>query len=76
MPCSTKSVCKQTQEITAHCVTLTLSQIQPEIEKAERYIVEIMKVEIPQLKSGEIAEIISRLKNKSKLIVFDKASGF
>lgn len=35
MPCSTKSVCKQTQEITVHCVTLTLSQFQPKIEKAE-----------------------------------------
>ena len=39
----------------------------PEIQKAERYVEEVMKVEIPQLNGVEIAEIISEFKNKIKL---------
>lgn len=39
----------------------------PEIQKAERYIEEVMKVEIPQIKGSEIAEIISDFKNKIKI---------
>ena len=39
----------------------------PEIEKAERYINEVMKVEIPALKTAEIAEVIAEFKNKLKL---------
>ena len=39
----------------------------PEIEKAERYIAEVMKIEIPKIKGVEIVEIISDLKNKIKI---------
>ena len=39
----------------------------PEIEKAERYIEEVMKVKIPQVNGSEIAEILSEFKNKIKL---------
>lgn len=39
----------------------------PEIERAERYIEEVMKVQIPALKTPEIAEIIADFKNKIKL---------
>lgn len=39
----------------------------PEIERAERYIEEVMKVQIPALKTAEIAEIIADFKNKIKL---------
>ena len=38
----------------------------PEIQKAERYVEEVMKVEIPQLNGVEIAEIISEFKNQIK----------
>mgnify|MGYP003602462106 CR=1 FL=1 len=38
----------------------------PEIQKAERYVEEVMKVEIPQLNGAEIAEIISEFKNQIK----------
>lgn len=38
----------------------------PEIQKAERYVEEVMKVEIPQINGVEIAEIISEFKNKIK----------
>ncbi len=39
----------------------------PEINKAERYIDEIMKVAFPQLQNGEIAEVLADFKNKIKL---------
>ena len=39
----------------------------PEINKAERYIDEVMKVAFPQLQNGEIAEVIADFKNKIKL---------
>lgn len=39
----------------------------PEINKAERYIDEVMKVAFPQLKNGEIAEVLADFKNKIKL---------
>ena len=38
----------------------------PEIQKAERYVEEVMKIEIPQLNGAEIAEIISEFKNQIK----------
>ena len=38
----------------------------PEIQKAERYVEEVMKVEIPQINGVEIAEIISEFKNQIK----------
>ena len=38
----------------------------PEIQKAERYVEEVMKVEIPQINGAEIAEIISEFKNQIK----------
>ena len=38
----------------------------PEIQKAERYVEEVMKIEIPQLNGVEIAEIISEFKNQIK----------
>ena len=39
----------------------------PEINKAERYIDEVMKVAFPQLQNGEIAEVLADFKNKIKL---------
>ena len=39
----------------------------PEIEKAERYIDEVLKVQIPQINGSEIAEILADFKNKIKL---------
>ena len=39
----------------------------PEINKAERYIDEVMKVDFPQLQNGEIAEVLADFKNKIKL---------
>lgn len=39
----------------------------PEIEKVERYIAELMKIEIPQLNGAEFVEIVSMLKNKIKV---------
>ena len=39
----------------------------PEIEKVERYIAELMKIEIPQLNGAEFVEIVSTLKNKIKV---------
>ena len=39
----------------------------PEIEKAERYIAEVMKIEIPQINGSEIAEILADFKNKIKI---------
>ena len=38
-----------------------------EINKAERYIDEVMKVAFPQLQNGEIAEVLADFKNKIKL---------
>ena len=39
----------------------------PEIQKAERYIAEVMKIEIPQINGSEIAEILADFKNKIKI---------
>ena len=39
----------------------------PEIEKAERYIEEVLKVQIPQINGSEIAEILADFKNKIKI---------
>lgn len=39
----------------------------PEINKAERYIDEVMKVNFPQLQNVEIAEVLADFKNKIKL---------
>ena len=39
----------------------------PEINKAERYIDEVMKVAFPQLQNGEIAEVLADFKNKIKV---------
>lgn len=39
----------------------------PEIEKAERYIDEVLKVQIPQINGSEIAEVLADFKNKIKL---------
>ena len=39
----------------------------PEIEKAERYVEEVLKVQIPQINGSEIAEILADFKNKIKI---------
>lgn len=38
----------------------------PEIKKAERYIEEVFKIQIPQINGAEIAEILAEFKNKIK----------
>ena len=39
----------------------------PEIQKAERYIEEVLKIQIPQINGAEIAEVLADFKNKIKL---------
>ena len=39
----------------------------PEIQKAERYIEEVLKIQIPQINGSEIAEVLADFKNKIKL---------
>ena len=39
----------------------------PEIEKAERYVEEVLKIQIPQINGSEIAEILADFKNKIKI---------
>lgn len=39
----------------------------PEIEKAERYVEEVLKFQIPQINGSEIAEVLADFKNKIKL---------
>ena len=39
----------------------------PEIQKAERYIEEVLKIQIPQINGSEIAEVLADFKNKIKI---------
>ena len=39
----------------------------PEIQKAERYIEEVLKIQIPQINGSEIAEVLAEFKNKIKI---------
>ena len=39
----------------------------PEIQKAERYIEEVLKIQIPQINGAEIAEVLADFKNKIKI---------